>query len=105
VLDPVRRSGSTLTAAQDTGRMCCGVERDPFYVDVMIRRYQASTGIAAILADSGGTFEQVAARRRDDNSDSVAVRASRCRPDDAGRYLSIHLPFLKSKKGQRRNRS
>jgi hypothetical protein len=34
----------------------------------MIRRYHASTGIAAILADSGGTFEQVAARRHDDKS-------------------------------------
>ena len=46
--------------------MCCGVEFDPRYVDVIIRRYEASTGTAAILADSGETFEQVAIRRRRD---------------------------------------
>jgi hypothetical protein len=30
VRDPFLRSGSVLSAAQNTGRMCCGVERDPF---------------------------------------------------------------------------
>jgi DNA methylase len=67
VLDPFLGCGSTLIAAQNTGRACCGVERDPLYVDVIIRRYEALTGIEAILADSGETFEQVASRRRDDD--------------------------------------
>jgi DNA modification methylase len=53
-----------LIAAESTGRACCGLELDPRYVDVMIRRYQTSTGNAAVLADSGETFEQVATRRR-----------------------------------------
>jgi DNA methylase len=66
VLDPFLGPGSSLIAAQNTGRVCCGVELDPLYVDVVIRRYQALTGMAAILADSGETFEQVATRRRDD---------------------------------------
>jgi DNA modification methylase len=66
VLDPFLGSGSNLIAAQNTGRVCCGVELDPLYVDVIIRRYEASTGIAAILADSGETFEQVATRRLTD---------------------------------------
>ena len=65
VLDPLLGSGSTLIAAQNTGRVCCGVELDPLYVDVIIRRYRASTGMAAILADSGETFEQVVARGRE----------------------------------------
>jgi DNA modification methylase len=65
VLDPFLGPGSTLIAAQNTGRVCCGVELDPLYVDVIIRRYEASTGIAAILADSGETFEQVATRGRE----------------------------------------
>jgi len=67
VLDPFLGSGSTLIAAENTGRVCCGVELDPLYVDVIIRRYEASTGIAAILADSDETLEQVATRRRDDD--------------------------------------
>jgi DNA modification methylase len=66
VLDPFLGSGSTVFAADKTGRVCCGVELDPLYVDLMIRRFQASTGVAAILAGSGETFEQVATRRHDD---------------------------------------
>jgi DNA modification methylase len=64
VFDPFLGSGSTLIAAENTGRVCCGVELDPRYVDVIIRRYEALTGTAAILADSDETFEQVATRRR-----------------------------------------
>jgi hypothetical protein len=41
--------------------VCCGVEPDSLYVDVVIRRYQALTGNAAILADIGETFEQIPA--------------------------------------------
>ena len=63
VLDPFLGSGSTLIAAENTGRVCCGVELDPLYVDVIIRRYEAETGAAVILADTGATFEEVAARR------------------------------------------
>ena len=66
MLDPFLGAGATLIAAENTGRVCCGVESDPRYVDVIIRRYEASTGTAAILADSGETFEQVAIRRRRD---------------------------------------
>jgi DNA modification methylase len=63
VLGPFLGSGSALIAAQNTGRVCCGLERDPVYVDVIVRRYEAATGTAAILADSGETFEQVATGR------------------------------------------
>jgi DNA modification methylase len=66
VLDPFLGSGSTLIASEHTGRVCCGIELDPLYVDVIIRRYEAETGVAAILVDSGETFEEVAARRRNE---------------------------------------
>jgi len=69
VLDPFLGSGSTLIAAENTGRVCRGIELDPLYVDVIIRRYEAETGAAVVLADSGETFEKVAARRRHDESD------------------------------------
>lgn len=64
VLDPFLGSGSTLIAAEKTGRVCCGVELDPLYVDVIIRRYQVATGAAAILEDSGESFAKVTNRRQ-----------------------------------------
>jgi DNA modification methylase len=44
VVDPFLGSGSTLIAAEKTGRICRGVEIDPVYVDVVIRRWMAVTG-------------------------------------------------------------
>ena len=43
VLDPFLGSGSTLIAAERTGRCCRGVELDPLYIDVILRRYQRET--------------------------------------------------------------
>jgi DNA modification methylase len=63
VLDPFLGSGSTLIAADKAGRVCRGVELDPLYVDVIIRRYEAATGEAGILPETGETFEDLAARR------------------------------------------
>jgi DNA modification methylase len=44
VVDPFLGSGSMLIAAEQTGRVCRGMELDPLYVDVMVRRYEAATG-------------------------------------------------------------
>ena len=41
VVDPFLGSGSTLIAADKTGRVCRGLEFDPLYVDVIVRRYEA----------------------------------------------------------------
>ncbi len=71
-LDPFLGSGSTLMAAENTGRVCCGVELDPTYVDVIIRRYEAATGKSAILADTGEPFATVASRRRNESSDALS---------------------------------
>ena len=62
VYDPFLGSGTTLIAAEAAGRVCLGVEIDPIYVDVAIRRWQAFTGKSALLAD-GRTFEAVVAER------------------------------------------
>lgn len=66
VLDPFLGSVSTLIAAQKTGRVCRGVELDPLYADVIIRRYQAETGDDGVLAVTGETFEALATRRREE---------------------------------------
>jgi DNA modification methylase len=63
VIDPFLGSGSTLIAAEATGRLCRGVELDPLYVDVIVRRYEAATGEAATLIDTGETFQALGARR------------------------------------------
>ena len=55
-------SGSTLIAAQATGRVCRGVELDPLYVDVIVRRYEAA-GNHAVLVETGETLDLLAARR------------------------------------------
>jgi DNA modification methylase len=49
VIDPFLGSGSTLIAAERTGRSCRGIELDPLYIDVILRRYQTETGQSAIL--------------------------------------------------------
>jgi DNA modification methylase len=56
VIDPFLGSGSTLIAAETTGRVCRGVELDPLYIDVAIRRYEGATSLTAILVDTGETF-------------------------------------------------
>jgi DNA modification methylase len=65
VLDTFLGSGTSLIAAQETGRVCCGVELDSLYVDVAIRRWQNITGCEAINLDSGDTFNRIAQRLLD----------------------------------------
>ena len=47
IYDPFLGSGTTLMAAEGTGRVCCGLELEPKYVDVIIGRWQEATGKAA----------------------------------------------------------
>ncbi len=62
VLDPFCGSGTTILAAERTGRRGYGIEIDPLYVDLTIRRWQAITTQGATRAD-GRTFAQVEAER------------------------------------------
>lgn len=44
VYDPFLGSGTTMIAAENTGRVCYGIELDPAYCDVSVKRWEAYTG-------------------------------------------------------------
>jgi DNA modification methylase len=56
VYEPFLGSGTTLIAAQSTGRVCYGIEIDPVFLDVVIRRWQSFTGEVAIRARDRQAF-------------------------------------------------
>ena len=60
VLDAFLGSGTTLMAAERIGRICYGIEIDPLYVDVAIRRWQNYTGEAAIHETTSKRFDEIA---------------------------------------------
>jgi DNA modification methylase len=63
VLDPFSGSGTTLIAAEKTGRRGRAIEYAPKYVDVAVRRWQAFTGKQAALATTSQSFEEVEEER------------------------------------------
>ncbi|MBU9223781.1 site-specific DNA-methyltransferase [Burkholderia multivorans] len=64
VFEPFGGSGSTMLAAQRTGRVCRSVEIAPEYVDVAIRRFrQNHPEVAVTLLDTGQTFDEVEGER------------------------------------------
>jgi DNA modification methylase len=63
VLDPFLGFGSTIIAAEKTGRIGFGIEAVPKYCDNGIRRWEKMTGKTAIHVASGLTFALVGRRR------------------------------------------
>jgi DNA modification methylase len=63
VLDAFLGSGTTVIAAERTGRICLGLELDPIYVDTAVRRWQTFTRRVAVHAESGLTFSEVEKER------------------------------------------
>ena len=63
VLDPFLGSGSTLLAADKTRRRCRGIELDPLYVDLMVRRYEVMSGKPALFLETRETFSELSDRR------------------------------------------
>ncbi|MEQ9639616.1 MAG: DNA methyltransferase [Alphaproteobacteria bacterium] len=85
VLDPFVGSGTSLIAAERTRRVCAAIELDPLYVDVAIRRWQDFTRQAAVHAESGRPFDELARERLAADTDHVAASGNpeSRRTDDA----------------------
>jgi DNA modification methylase len=64
ILDPFMGSGSTLLASERTRRTACGIELDPTYVDVCVRRWEELTGEQAVHMTTDLTFAETAAERQ-----------------------------------------
>lgn len=63
VYEPFSGSGTTIIAAEMTGRACYAIELSPAYVDVAVTRWEKFTGQAATLEGDGRTFAEVLAER------------------------------------------
>ena len=59
VYEPFMGSGTTLIAAETTGRVCLGIELNPAYVDVAVERWQRFTGQRARLEGDGRSFDEL----------------------------------------------
>ena len=59
VYEPFSGSGTTIIAAEQTARACYAIEINPAYVDVAVIRWQEFTGLEAVHADTGRTFNDM----------------------------------------------
>jgi DNA modification methylase len=84
VLDAFLGSGTTLMAAERTGRRCRGLEYEPKYVDVAIKRWLAWTKSEAVCATTGKTFDEIAAERAGAPRDEPSSTAISTRTDISG---------------------
>lgn len=63
IYEPFSGSGTTIIAAETTGRKCFAIELNPAYVDVAVKRWQNFTGQQATLEGDGRTFQEIAKER------------------------------------------
>ncbi len=76
VYEPFSGSGTTIIAAEMTGRSCHAVELNPAYVDLAVKRWQEFTGQAAVLEGDGRTFAEIGAERQASEGERNDPRAS-----------------------------
>lgn len=81
VLDAFIGSGTTVIAAEKTGRLAYGLEIDPAYVDGAVRRYEVYTGETAVLAETGQTFAEVVAARASCAQPAPSVQTNATEPE------------------------
>jgi hypothetical protein len=90
VLDVFLGSGSTMIAAEKTGRSCYGIEISPAYIDVAVKRWQDFTGERATLDGDGRTFDDIAAERAPFDRDAK-LASRKDAPDHAGGDAAVSI--------------
>jgi len=65
VYDPFSGSGTTIIAAETTGRICHAIEISPAYVDLAVRRWEQFTGQKAVHVETGLGIEALALSRQE----------------------------------------
>jgi DNA modification methylase len=78
IYDPFLGSGASVIAAEMTDRVCYGIELNPVFVDVAVRRWQQFTGRAARHQTSGQPFDEHAARQNQTESGASHGETSLC---------------------------
>lgn len=74
VIDVFLGSGSTVMAAEETGRLAYGIDIDPLYIDVAVRRWQQQTKSDAVHRMSGEMFEERARRLAEEPTEAEHVQ-------------------------------
>ena len=75
VLDPFGGSGTTLIAAEKSGRQARLIELDPKYVDVIVRRWQSYAGAQAVREADGVKFDDLVGQQADTADASDVMEA------------------------------
>jgi DNA modification methylase len=76
VFEPFCGAGSSIIACEQHGRRCFGMEIEPLYVDIAVRRWEAFTGLSATLESDGRTFADVATFRLSANPSAMSDKLS-----------------------------
>jgi DNA modification methylase len=76
ILDPFVGSGTTILAAEKTGRRAYAMDLDPKYVQTAIRRWERYTGKKAVLAETGQTFQDLIEAGRPESPDKPHMAAA-----------------------------
>ena len=103
ILDAFTGSGTTLLAAEKTGRRGYGIELDPHYADLIIKRFEEVYGLGAMHVESDMSFDRVMAERTERNKDGQADTISGKRAKDI-RQKKAHSPEKPSSRRPRRGR-
>lgn len=72
VIDAFLGSGTTIIAAERVGRRCFGVEIDPHFADIIVRRFERHSGEPAIHITTGKTFDEIGAERAATSGEEAA---------------------------------